>query len=52
MGHESSGYTPIAGMHNRTQPKERPPAIQATYGGGPPKNIVKVEGASLKGNPK
>ena len=23
MGHESSGYTPIAGMHNRTQPKGR-----------------------------
>ena len=38
MGYESSGYTPIAGMHNRTQPKERPPAIQATYGGNPPKD--------------
>ena len=39
MGHESSGYTPIAGMHGRgEQPKERPPAIQATYGGGPSKD--------------
>lgn len=38
MGYESSGYTPITGMHNRTQPKERPPAIQATYGDGPPKD--------------
>lgn len=38
MGYESAGYTPINDMHKRTQPKERPPAIRATYGGEPPKD--------------